>query len=127
MTRHILIVDDDREIRDLAALILEGAGYQVGTAGSGFGALDAVSGRTYDLILLDVNMPDMDGWETLRLLKSDDHARRLPVVMFTVKNEVRDKVHAMQDGAVDFITKPFAYDELLGRISHIFQTLEVRP
>ena len=71
-------------------------------------------------------MPDMDGWEVLRLLKADEGSRSLPVVMFTVKMEFRDKVHALQDGAQDYITKPFAYDELLGRLDRIFQSLEVQ-
>ena len=70
-------------------------------------------------------MPEMDGWELLRLLKVDEVGRDLPVVMFTVKMEFRDKVHALQDGAFDYITKPFAYEELLGRIERIFQSLEV--
>lgn len=127
LPRSILVVDDEAEIRDLATLILGGAGYAVTTASSGLGALEAALSRSIDLILLDVNMPEMDGWETLRLIKAEERFRTLPIVMFTVKMEVRDKVHALQDGAYDYITKPFSYDELLDRIGRIFQSLEVRP
>ena len=126
MTRTILVVDDDAEIRDLAELILSGGGYKVRKASSGWEALEKARLSSPDLILLDVNMPDMDGWEVLRLLKADEGFRSLPVVMFTVKMEFRDKVHALQDGAQDYITKPFAYDELLGRLDRIFQSLEVQ-
>lgn len=125
MPRTILVVDDDAEIRDLAELVLRGGGYQVVKAASGWEALDAMRRAQPDLVLLDVNMPEMDGWELLRLLKADEAWRNLPIVMFTVKMEFRDKVHALQDGAFDYITKPFAYEELLGRIERIFQSLEV--
>ena len=127
MNRTILIVDDDSEIRDLAGLILEGGGYLVRKAGSGREALDAAASSPPDLVLLDVNMPDIDGWEVLRLLKAQEGLRDLSVVMFTVKMEFRDKVHALQDGAQDYITKPFTSDELLSRVDRIFQSLEVQP
>ena len=125
MARTILVVDDDAEIRDLAELVLRGGGYVVAKAASGREAYDAVRRVRPDLVLLDVNMPEMDGWELLRLLKADEIGRELPVVMFTVKMEFRDKVHALQDGAYDYITKPFSYEELLGRIERIFESLEV--
>ena len=126
MSRTILVVDDEAEIRDLAELVLKEGGYSVRQAASGYEALEAARAFAPDLVLLDVNMPDIDGWEVLRLLKADDWSRRLPVVMFTVKMEFRDKVHALQDGAEDYITKPFDYDELLGRIDRIFENPEVR-
>jgi len=125
MLRTILVVDDDAEIRDLAELVLRGGGYRVLKASSGWEALDAVRRARPDLVLLDVNMPEMDGWELLRLFKTDEVWADLPVVMFTVKMEFRDKVHALQDGAFDYITKPFSPEDLLGRIERIFQSLEV--
>ena len=126
MKKTILVVDDDAEIRDLAELVLEKGGYSVKTASNGKQALQEARAYPPDLILLDVNMPEMDGWEVLRFLKSDATARHLPVVMFTVKMEFRDKVHALQDGALDYITKPFAYDELIGRLDRIFSNPEVQ-
>ena len=126
MSRKVMVVDDDADIVEMTRLVLEGGGYQVIPARSGADALHILDQAQPDLILLDVNMPDMDGWEVLRLLKADEGFRSLPVVMFTVKMEFRDKVHALQDGAQDYITKPFAYDELLGRLDRIFQSLEVQ-
>ena len=125
MTRTVLVVDDDAEIREVAELVLKGGGYVVKTASNGVEALDAARAVTPDLVLLDVNMPEMDGWEVLRSIKADAVLRKLPVVMFTVKMEFRDKVHALQDGALDYITKPFSYDDLLGRLDRIFNTPEV--
>jgi CheY-like chemotaxis protein len=125
MTKTILVVDDDSEIRDVAELVLKGGGYSVRTASNGLEALDSVRAQSPDLVLLDVNMPEMDGWEVLRSIKSDAALRAVPVVMFTVKMEFRDKVHALQDGALDYITKPFSYDDLLGRLDRIFNTPEV--
>lgn len=123
--RSILVVDDDAEIRDLAGLVLRDGGYEVRTAASGREALLEAAAHRPDLILLDVNMPEMDGWEALRLLKAHESLRDLPVVMFTIKMEFRDKVHALQDGACDYITKPFDRDELLGRVERVLRTLEV--
>jgi DNA-binding response OmpR family regulator len=124
-TRSILIVDDDGEITEMTRLILEGAGYAIRLASSGTEALASIAERRPDLLLLDVNMPGMDGWEVLRLLKIEEETRGIPVVMFSVKMEVRDKVHALQEGALDYITKPFSYDELVERVGRIFEKLEV--
>jgi DNA-binding response OmpR family regulator len=77
-------------------------------------------------VLLDINMPEMDGWETLRLIRAEIPMESLPVVMFSIKGEVRDKIHAMQEGAHDYITKPFAVDELLQRVEQVFNSTEVR-
>ncbi len=116
---RILVVDDDPAILDLAATVLETASYDVSSARSGFDALRIARRERFDLVLLDINMPEMDGWETLRLLKADDDIRRLPVIMFSVKGEVRDKIHGMQEGAVDYLTKPFEVNELLLRVQRV--------
>jgi DNA-binding response OmpR family regulator len=67
-------------------------------------------------------MPVMDGWETLRLIRADQGLAHLAVVMFSVKSELRDKVFGMQEGAVDYITKPFEVDQLLYRLRRIFES-----
>jgi len=120
--RHILVVDDQRDILELTSTVLAGAGYRVTTADSGAEALRALVRRSVDLVLLDINMPEMDGWETLRLIRADDALRDLPVVMFSVKGELRDKVQGMQEGALDYITKPFEVDTLLLRIRRVFES-----
>ena len=124
MSRTILVVDDDAEIRELARVILSAGGYVVRTAGSGRDGFEQAASSLPDLILLDVNMPDMDGWEVLRLLKADENLSDLPVVMFTVKSELRDKVHALQDGAHAYVTKPFGAEELLHRVGCVLQSRE---
>ena len=118
--RRVLVVDDQKDIRDMATLVLTGAGYDVVTASSGRDALRLASASTFDLVLLDINMPELDGWATLRLLRADETHDALPVAMFSVKSEVRDKVAGLQDGAIDYITKPFGVDELTSRVSRIF-------
>jgi DNA-binding response OmpR family regulator len=114
----VLVVDDDRDILDLARLVLEDGGYQVIAAPSGQAALDAAQSRP-DLILLDVNMPGMDGWEVLKILKVDERTQEIPVALFTIKSQVRDRVLGLQGGACDYIAKPFAQDELLARVRRI--------
>jgi DNA-binding response OmpR family regulator len=121
----ILVVDDDPEIRELAVILLRGAGYHVRQAASGIEALSEARDSSPELVLLDVNLPDMDGWEVLRILRSDEDLRNLPVMMFTVHGEVRDKVHALQDGAQDYIQKPFSHDELLDRVGRILDGMGV--
>ncbi len=79
-----------------------------------------------DLVLLDINMPGMDGWEVLRLLKVDERTRGVPVALFSIRYDVREKVVGLQEGAYDYITKPFSYDELLNRVSRIFERLAPR-
>ena len=121
--KRVLVVDDQEDIREMARLILTGAGYEVYLAPSGRDALAAVRQAHFDLMLLDINMPELDGWATLRLLRADSSFDALPVAMFSVKSEVRDKVASLQDGAVDFITKPFGVDDLVFRVSRIFSAV----
>jgi DNA-binding response OmpR family regulator len=121
--RSVLVVDDDREIVEMTQMILEEGGYQVTPAFSGEEALARISDTRPDLILLDINMPGMDGWQLLKLLKVDEGTRGIPVAMFSIKFEIRDKVHGMKEGAFDYITKPFSYDELLDRVARIFHKL----
>jgi len=116
---RILVVDDDQDTAQVTALVLRGAGHLVAEAHSGSEALAAAQAGDLDLILLDINMDAMDGWETLRLLKVDEATRGLPVAMFSVKYDIREKIQGMQLGAVDYITKPFAHDELVQRVARI--------
>jgi len=119
---RILVVDDQEDIREMARLVLVDAGFDVVTASSGEDALRLARGTAIDLVLLDINMPGLDGWSTLKLLRADDATEDLPVAMFSVKSEVRDKMTSLQDGAVDFIAKPFPVDELVRRVSRIVET-----
>ena len=119
--RRILVVDDDPSVVDVAMMVLSSASYEVASARTGLEALRIARRERFDLVLQDINMPEMDGWETLRLLKADEAIRDLPVLMFSVKGEIRDKVHGLQEGAIDYMTKPFAIDELLLRVQRALQ------
>lgn len=121
--RRVLVVDDDREILDLTQMILRDGGYEVRTQTGGEGALAEARKWRPHLILLDINMPDMDGWEVLRLLKIDARTKNIPVALFSIRYDVREKVIGLQQGAFDYITKPFSYDGLLERIERIFTRL----
>jgi DNA-binding response OmpR family regulator len=114
--RRILVVDDQQEILDITALVLQGAGYATETARSGEEALERLTREPFDLVLLDINMPGMDGWETLRLLRADDDLQQPLVIMFSVKGEISDRVHSLQEGASGYISKPYEVDGLLERI-----------
>ena len=115
----ILIVEDNVENRDSLSRRLQRRGYEVLTAEDGKAGLAMAQAEKPDLVLMDMNMPELDGWATLRLLRADDQTAGVCVAMFSVKSEVRDKVSALKDGAVDYITKPFGVDELIGRVHRI--------
>ena len=115
----ILVVDDQDDIVQTTALVLTKGGYDVLTAANGLEAMEIARKRRPDLILLDIEMPRMDGWETLRLLRLDESTRVLPVAMFTILFDLREKVRALKYGAQDYITKPFSVDDLLDRVGGI--------
>lgn len=125
--KKVLVVDDDADTTELTAMVLEGAGYSVLQAHSGRECLEKVYTFFPDLVLLDIHMEDLGGWETLRILRTDESTRDLPVAMFTVRGEIRDKVQGLQDGATDFITKPFAHDELVARVEQLLSAGKNSP
>ncbi len=112
----ILVVDDQEDILQTTALVLSKDGHDVVTSRDGEAALEAARRDRPDMILLDIEMPGMDGWETLRLLRHDAATRDIPVAMFTILFDLREKVRAMKYGAQDYVTKPFEVDDLLARV-----------
>ena len=112
----VLIVDDDEDIRLLCRLHLERRGYRVTQAADGAEALEVARADRPDLILLDVMMPVMDGWECLAALKADASLRSVPVFIVTGKTQREDQEHAMSSGAVAFVPKPFNPAELVALI-----------
>jgi len=124
--QRILVVDDQQEILEITATVLSSAGFTVVTASSGGEALNLVGGESFDLVLLDINMPEMDGWETLRLLRADEQLDELQVVMFSVKGELSDKVQSLKEGASGYITKPFVVDELVARVQRVLASAGLR-
>jgi DNA-binding response OmpR family regulator/DNA-binding CsgD family transcriptional regulator len=112
----ILIVDDVPANLGVLLDFLDTAGYQVLVAESGKSALSQLDYAHPDIILLDVTMPGIDGYETCRRLKKDERWRDTPVLFLTALNETMDKVHGFEVGAVDFITKPLHPEEVLARV-----------
>ncbi len=121
--RHrILVVDDEPRMIRFIQMNLELEGYQVSQASNGFEALNKVRDELPDLIILDVMMPDMDGFETLRLLRE---ISAVPVIMLTVKADEEDKVRGLELGADDYITKPFSPKELSSRVKAVLRRAEM--
>ena len=118
--KKILIVDDEDDILHFLELVLREKGYEVATAGSGYEALTRTQMEKPDLVLLDIMMPQMDGWEVLKLLRVDEETRRIPVAMLSARTEAKDRVQGLQEGAVDYICKPFSLKELLSKIEQVF-------
>ncbi len=119
MAEKILIVDDDLDTLRLVGLLLERKGYLISAAKNGREALVKASNESPDLILLDIMMPDMDGIEVLRRLRKDRTTSEIPIIMFTAKNQVEDKVLGFETGADDYLTKPTHPAELTARVRTI--------
>ena len=115
-TENILIVDDTPENLDILSEMLRLRGYTVRPVTSGKQALDTAMISPPDLILLDINMPDMNGYEVCELLKLNGSLSAIPVIFISALNETLDKVKAFSVGGVDYITKPFQYEEVLARV-----------
>ncbi len=112
----ILVVEDAPANLHLLAEMLRGHNFVVATAKDGLSALAVAQELLPDIILLDIKMPDMDGFEVCRQLKASEQTRDIPVIFISALNELFDKVHAFQVGAVDYVTKPFQVEEILVRV-----------
>jgi two-component system KDP operon response regulator KdpE len=121
---RVLVVDDDPQIRRAMKATLTARGYQVSDARTGEEALDKLRSETYDLVLLDMNMPGSGGMETCRLIRSSSD---IAIVMLTVNNTEQDKVEALDAGADDYVTKPYSTPELLARIRATLRRLPQAP
>ncbi len=111
---NILIVDDDQELQNQLCKSLKNQHYRVETAVDGKEALDRIWGDTYDLILLDIMMPNMDGFAVLREMRKT--RINIPVLMLTARGDLDDRVQGLDLGADDYLAKPFSMAELLARI-----------
>ena len=114
---NILIIDDTPDNLTVLRQMLTEQGYRVRPALSGEIALKAVQTDPPDLILLDILMPKMDGYEVCRKLKADEQTRHIPVIFISALNELEDKVKAFSEGGVDYIPKPFQTEEVLARVN----------
>jgi DNA-binding response OmpR family regulator len=116
--RRVLVVDDDDDIRLLLQELLSGAGYRVETAEDGRAALRVFHENPTDLIILDLSMPDLDGFETLERLRD---LSDVPVILLTARSGEIDKVRGFRAGADDYVVKPFGRQELLARIEALLR------
>lgn len=117
---NILIVDDIVNNFQVLAYSLKKAGYTLTFSSNGPDAIKNVHSKHFDLILLDIMMPGMDGYEVCRILKADDKTSQIPIIFITAKTDSQSLIHAFDLGAVDYITKPFKFPEILARVkTHI--------
>ena len=117
----ILAIDDEEDILNLLKDILTAEGFDVRTSLSAEYGITLLERFLPDLILLDIMLPGMDGWEFLRVIKSDDKFREIPVVLLSCRGELRDKVLGLESGASDYITKPFTPQGLVQRIKNLLE------
>jgi two-component system KDP operon response regulator KdpE len=113
MQPRALVVDDEPQIRRLLSVSLSANGYRVGTASSGGEAVERTSREPFDIVLLDLGLPDLDGLEVCRRVREWS---QVPIIVISVREDERDKVAALDVGADDYVTKPFGMDELLARM-----------
>lgn len=128
MTNVLLVDDNSKYLKDA----LPYYGYEVKTASDGIQALNALSNKNekFDIVLLDVMMPNMDGWETLKHIRSSKDTRHLPVIMLTALNEDQNMISGLKNGADDYIVKPYILPNLLARMEAVLRrakrTVEIK-
>lgn len=116
---RILVIEDEERIADFIQRGLEGAGYQVDTAGDGQAGLQKLHDLDYDLLILDLMLPDMDGLTVLE--KTRNRKVSPPVLILSARSEVEDRVRGLELGADDYLVKPFAFEELLARVKALLR------
>ena len=124
MNEHVLLVEDDSSIREVASLGLEQAGFKVTASGDGREGLVQFRQGSFDLVLLDVMLPSLDGFEVLREIRGES---RTPVVMLTARSDLHDVVVGLELGADDYVTKPFELPELVARIKAVLRRSAAEP
>jgi two-component system, OmpR family, response regulator len=117
--RRVLVVDDERNIADVISIALRYNDYEVETAADGRAALDAVESFRPDLVVLDVMLPDLDGFEVAKRMR--ERADETPILFLTAKDTTADKVRGLTLGGDDYVTKPFSVEELLARIATVLR------
>lgn len=116
--KTILIVDDEQHMRDLIKIYLQRQGWSVKEASTGREALDIISRETIHLVILDVMMPELDGWEVCKRIRETSN---IPILLLTARNATKDKIHGLNLGADDYLTKPFEMEELVARVQAILR------
>ncbi|MEY2590293.1 MAG: two-component system, OmpR family, response regulator, partial [Acidimicrobiaceae bacterium] len=118
----VLVVDDEEHITELVAMGLGYNGFEVQRVASGRAALDAVERRRPDLVVLDVMLPDLDGFEVARRLRQAEGAgTRVPIIFLTARDTTQDKIEGLRLGSDDYVTKPFSIEELIERVKAVLR------
>ncbi len=117
--KNVLIIDDEIDVVEVSKDILIDNNYNVYYALNGKDGLKILMDKDIDIVLLDIMLPGMDGWEVIELMRLNNKTKNIPVIMFTAKKDFKDKILGIQQGAIDYITKPFLPEELVGRIKRV--------
>ena len=125
--KKILIVDDEKALISLVSLHMKMSGYDVLSAANGEKALEIAKEEKPDLIILDLMLPKIDGWETCKRLRQDPEIKNVPVIMLTARAEIEDKLKGFEAGADDYVTKPFSPRELVSRVKRVLARAEAEP
>lgn len=119
---HVLVVDDEEHISEMVAMGLGYNGFDTSRAATGRAALDAVASRRPDLVVLDVMLPDLDGFEVARRLRRSEGAGpKVPIIFLTARDATADKVEGLRLGSDDYVTKPFSIEELIERVKAVLR------
>jgi len=123
-SRRVLVVEDDPDIVELLVHYLSGDGWTVEAAADGRAALERIRGRSYDLLVLDLQLPGMDGLALCAEVRRDERTRDVPVVMLTARGDEADRIVGLEMGADDYVVKPFSPKELVARLRALFRRLD---
>jgi phosphate regulon transcriptional regulator PhoB len=124
--KKILVVDDEPDLVELVSYNLRKEGFKVSSASNGEDALEKVRKGGYDLIILDLMLPGIQGVELCRMIRSDPKIERVPIIMLTARGELKDKIRGLETGADDYMTKPFSPRELVARVNTVLRRISGR-
>lgn len=127
MAKNILLIEDDQDIAELLRHYLGKESFFLKHTADGFSGLKQAQAENFDLIILDIMLPEMDGLEVCKGLRADPKTASVPIIMLTAKTEEMDKVVGLELGADDYITKPFSPRELLARVKAVLRRAERQP
>lgn len=123
MKNKILVVDDERNMRNLVKIYLSKEQFQIDEARGGHEAIQMARQNAYDLLVLDIMLPDIDGWEVCSAIRQTE---QMPILMLTARNDVQDRVRGLNLGADDYLVKPFAPEELLARVNALLRREKIK-
>jgi DNA-binding response OmpR family regulator len=127
MSKKILVIEDDKDIVELLKHYLDKENFILKDASDGYSGLKKMRTEDFDLIILDIMLPEMDGLEVCKELRSNPKTSSIPIIMLTAKTEEADKIVGLELGADDYVTKPFSPKELMARVKALLRRVERKP